>query len=122
MQKLCSICSQPAHFSINVLVSTVGGSKRLQQSSPAALFCDACIQKSSDRSHSSTLRKLVFFVAGYLRSRDLVPLLHKTKLLVLIVLTRDYGRKWTFAVLLLCVSNGLNNCMLLTSQLLLSRR
>jgi hypothetical protein len=59
MQKLCSICSQPARFSMNVLVSSIGVSKRLQQSSPAALFCDACIQKSSDRLHSNTLRKLV---------------------------------------------------------------
>jgi hypothetical protein len=59
MQKLCSNCSQPAQFSMNIIVSTVGVSKRLQQSSPAVLLCDACIQKSSDRLHSSALRKAV---------------------------------------------------------------
>jgi len=59
MQKLCSICSQPAQFSINVIVSTVGVSKRLQQSSAAVHFCDSCIQKSTDRLHSTALRKLV---------------------------------------------------------------
>src|SRR2546430_319877 len=59
MQKLCSICSQTAQFSMNVIVSTVGVSKRLQQSSSATLFCDSCIQKANDRQHSTALRKLV---------------------------------------------------------------
>ena len=59
MQKLCSNCSQPAQFSVVAIVSTVGVSKRLQQSSPAVLLCDACIQKSSDRLYSSILRKAV---------------------------------------------------------------
>ena len=59
MQKLCSVCSQSADFSINVLVSTVGVSKRLQETSRAMLFCDACLQKSSDRLYSNTLRKAV---------------------------------------------------------------
>lgn len=59
MQKLCSICSQTAQFSINVIVSTVGVSQRLQQSSSAVLFCDACIQKSSARLHSRTVQKVV---------------------------------------------------------------
>jgi len=59
MQKLCSMCSQTAQFSINVIVSTVGVSHRLQQSSSAVLFCDACIQKSSDRLHSRSVQKAV---------------------------------------------------------------
>jgi hypothetical protein len=59
MQKVCSVCSQPAEFSINVIVSTLGLRARLQQSSSAVLLCDACLQKSSDRMHSSALRKAV---------------------------------------------------------------
>ena len=59
MQRLCSICSQPAQFSINVIISTAGVRKRLQQSSAAVHFCDACIQKVHDRQHLTALRKLV---------------------------------------------------------------
>jgi hypothetical protein len=59
MQKSCSRCSKAAQYSINVIVSTLGISRRLQQSSPALLLCDACIQKENDRVHASALRKLV---------------------------------------------------------------
>ena len=59
MQKICSICSQPAQFSVNAIISTVGVSKRQQQCSTAVLFCDACMQELSDRLHINVLRKLV---------------------------------------------------------------
>lgn len=49
MQKLCSKCSGPARFSVVVIVSTVGVSHRLQQSSQAVLFCDDCLRELSGR-------------------------------------------------------------------------
>jgi hypothetical protein len=45
MQKLCSNCSGPAQFSVIGVISTVGISGRLQQSSAAVLFCDDCLHE-----------------------------------------------------------------------------
>src|SRR5215467_6302370 len=42
MQKICRKCSGPAQFSVISVISTVGVSGRLQQSSPAVLFCNDC--------------------------------------------------------------------------------
>ena len=71
MQKLCSICSQPADFSLNVIASSVGVSKRLQATSRAMLFCNAC---AHDRSLSRALReavnKLLTRVEQQLRERS----------------------------------------------------
>jgi len=47
--KRCSNCHRPAVFSLVAIISTLGISKRLQQSSPAILFCDACIQELFER-------------------------------------------------------------------------
>ena len=43
MAKLCSCCSRPAQFSVALLLSTVGISRRIQQCSPVVLFCESCI-------------------------------------------------------------------------------
>ena len=43
--KRCSNCDRPALFSLVGIISTLGISKRLQKSSPAILFCDACLQE-----------------------------------------------------------------------------
>jgi hypothetical protein len=44
MQKLCSCCSQPAQYSWNCLLSSVGISARIQQCSRAVLFCNDCLR------------------------------------------------------------------------------
>jgi len=59
MQKLCSNCSQPAHFSVVAIISTVGVSKRVQKSSPAVLFCTDCLQELTERLCSDALCKAV---------------------------------------------------------------
>lgn len=64
MLKLCSYCSRPAQLSVVFVLSSLGISPRLQKCSPAVLFCTDCFerlreQKSSDRLHSSALRKAV---------------------------------------------------------------
>lgn len=46
--KKCSNCGRPAVFSLVAIISTLGITKRLQQSSPAALFCDACLHELCD--------------------------------------------------------------------------
>jgi hypothetical protein len=45
MMKSCSYCSQPAQYSLTVLLSTVGVSSREQQSSRVVLFCNDCLQE-----------------------------------------------------------------------------
>lgn len=45
MLKSCSYCSQPAQYSLTVLLSTVGVSSREQQSSRVVLFCDDCLRE-----------------------------------------------------------------------------
>jgi hypothetical protein len=71
MQKLCSICPEAAQFSINVIVSSVGVSNRLQATSRAMLFCNAC---AHDRLLSRALReavnKLLTRVEQQLRERS----------------------------------------------------
>jgi hypothetical protein len=49
MQKSCSNCSAPAEYSIVAVVSTVGVAGRLQKTSPAVLFCNACLGDLADR-------------------------------------------------------------------------
>ena len=43
MTKSCSCCSQPAEYSLALIVSTVGVSPRTQRCSPVVLFCKSCI-------------------------------------------------------------------------------
>ena len=45
MMKSCSYCSQPAQYSLTVLLSTVGISSREQQSSRVVLFCHDCLEE-----------------------------------------------------------------------------
>jgi len=56
MQKTCSTCSEGVQYSIVVMISTVGVSPRVQQSSPAVLFCDHCFRELSERLCSDKLR------------------------------------------------------------------
>jgi hypothetical protein len=73
MQKSCSNCSEPARFSVVAVISTVGVSGRLQKSSPAVLFCDACLRELGDRLCSDPLSSAVnsayTAVEGQLRGR-----------------------------------------------------
>ena len=59
MQKICSKCSKPAQYSVVAIISTVGVSTRLQKSSPAVLFCEACMRKLCERLHSNEFCKAV---------------------------------------------------------------
>ena len=43
MAKSCSCCSQPADYSLALIVSTVGVSPRIQRCSSVVLFCKSCI-------------------------------------------------------------------------------
>src|SRR5579884_1155211 len=43
MAKSCSCCSQPAEYSLALILSTVGVSPRIQRCSPVVLFCKSCI-------------------------------------------------------------------------------
>ena len=43
MAKSCSCCSQPAEYSLALVLSTVGVSPRTQRCSPVVLFCESCI-------------------------------------------------------------------------------
>jgi len=43
MKKLCSCCSEPADYSLALIVSTVGVSPRNQRCSPVVPFCKNCI-------------------------------------------------------------------------------
>ena len=53
--KTCSNCGRPAVFSLVAIISTLASRKRLQQSSPAVLFCDACLHELCDRLCSDAL-------------------------------------------------------------------
>jgi hypothetical protein len=59
MQKLCSNCSGAAQFSVLGVVSTVGISGRLQQSSAAVLFCNDCLRELCVRLGSDALSDAV---------------------------------------------------------------
>jgi len=51
----CNNCGRAGLFSIVVIISTVGITKRLQKSSATVLFCDACLQELIDRLSSEPL-------------------------------------------------------------------
>jgi hypothetical protein len=53
--KKCSNCGRAGVFSIVAIISTVGITKRLQKSSAAVPFCDACLQELIDRLSSEPL-------------------------------------------------------------------
>jgi hypothetical protein len=53
--KKCSNCGRPAVFSLVAIISTLGITKRLQQSSPAVAFCDSCLHELCDRLCSDAL-------------------------------------------------------------------
>jgi hypothetical protein len=53
--KNCSNCGRPAVFSLNAIISTLGISQRLQESSAAVPFCDACLHELCGRLCSDTL-------------------------------------------------------------------
>jgi hypothetical protein len=59
MDKSCSNCKEKAQYSIVVMISSVGVSPRVQQSSPAVLFCESCFSEVSDRLCSDKLREAV---------------------------------------------------------------
>lgn len=73
MQKSCSNCSEPVQFSVVAVISTVGVSGRLQKTSPAVLFCDACLRELGDRLCSDPFANAVNSaytdVEGQLRGR-----------------------------------------------------
>lgn len=73
MQKSCSNCSEPAQFSVVAVISTVGVSGRLQKTSPAVLFCDACLKELGDRlcsdQFSNAVNSAYTAVEGRLRER-----------------------------------------------------
>jgi hypothetical protein len=77
MQKSCSKCSESAEFSVVALVSTVGVSGRLQKTSPAVLFCDACLREMADGLCSGPLSDAVntayAALAGRLALRMALP-------------------------------------------------
>lgn len=50
-----SNCGKPAVFSLVAIISTLGITKRLQQSSPAVSFCDPCLRELCDRLCSDAL-------------------------------------------------------------------
>jgi hypothetical protein len=51
MMKVCSCCRRPAEYSLVLILSTVGVSKRQQKCSPAVLFCGNCLHKRLQRKH-----------------------------------------------------------------------
>jgi hypothetical protein len=59
MDKSCSNCKEKAQYSIIVMISSVGVSPRVQQSSPAVLFCESCFRELSERLCSDKLREAV---------------------------------------------------------------
>ena len=59
MQKLCSNCSETAQYSIVVMISSVGVSPRVQQSSLAVPFCERCFSEVSERLCSEQLQRAV---------------------------------------------------------------
>ena len=59
MQKLCSNCSGPAQFSVIAVISTIGVSGRLQQSSTAVLFCNDCLRELCGRLGSDAFSNAV---------------------------------------------------------------
>jgi hypothetical protein len=73
MQKSCSNCQQPVKYSVVVLLSSVGVSPRLQQSSVAISFCNDCLQELYERLCSDVLRKAVNSALTQLNQRSNEP-------------------------------------------------
>ncbi|GEM_PF-6430747 len=59
MQKSCSNCEANANYSVVLITSTVGISKRLQQSSVSVPFCAECYREFCERICSDVLRNAV---------------------------------------------------------------
>ena len=59
MEKSCSNCAAAAQYSAVVIISTVGVKERVQKSSAAVLFCDACLREFNDLLCSGDLQKAV---------------------------------------------------------------
>lgn len=57
--KKCSNCGRPAVFSLVAIISTLGITKRLQQSSSAVLFCEPCLHELCERLCSDALSDCV---------------------------------------------------------------
>ena len=68
MEKSCSNCSQRAQFSLNVLISSLGG-KRIQKTTRAVLFCSDCLDELAERLCSDALSQVVNSVLTLLRDR-----------------------------------------------------
>ena len=56
MQKRCSNCAEEAQYSINIIVSSVGVSPRVQKASAAVLFCNDCRREFFERLCSDEMR------------------------------------------------------------------
>jgi hypothetical protein len=71
MEKVCSNCERPtpAQFSLVVIVSSVGVSKRLQESSRSVLFCSDCLHELVDRLCSDALSQCVNSALTQLKMR-----------------------------------------------------
>lgn len=50
MQKLCNNCLEAAEVSIVTVISSVGVSRRIQETSAAVLFCGPCLREMVGRS------------------------------------------------------------------------
>lgn len=61
MVKVCSCCGRAAEFSLVMVISSVGISKRVQQCSGVVLFCDPCLQNRLAGGHwgSDKMRECV---------------------------------------------------------------
>ncbi len=59
MQKLCSNCSQTVQYSIVAIISSIGITRRVQQSSSAVLFCERCFRELRERLCSDKLQQAV---------------------------------------------------------------
>ena len=68
MEKSCSNCSQRAQFSLNVLISSLGG-KRVQKTTCAVLYCSDCLDELAERLCSETLSQAVNNVLTLLKDR-----------------------------------------------------
>jgi hypothetical protein len=72
MLKVCICCTRPAQYSLALVLSTVGISRRMQQCSKVMLFCDRCFQKLCKSEHyaSNELRERVNSVYTALNQRS----------------------------------------------------
>lgn len=68
MEKSCSNCSQRAQFSLNVLISSLGG-KRIQKTTCAVLFCSDCLDELTERLCSDALSQAVNNALTVLKDR-----------------------------------------------------